>query len=1092
LLYRSSAGSGKTYNLAREYLCLALKYPDNYKRILAVTFTNKSTNEMKSRIVDQLAALSVGDVSSDLALYLMDKLGFDQDKLQIRATDVLSKILHSYSFFSVSTIDRFFQRIVSAFARETGISGGYGIELDQQTVLTEVIDQMYREIAEDKHLKDWLVRYSEAQVNENKSWDVRKELVDRGMDLLKEDYLKVAEKEESPFKADEDKVAFIRNLQEKKAKIEYTLSGYAKEALIIIERHGLDIHGFAHKASGVGSYFLKISRKEIDEPNSYVLKALADRENWSAKTSPDKSRILAALDDGLFDQLQRIIEYYEAQKRTYFSILTIQPLFYGFAILLEIEKRLSDYRQENRVILISDLTRFIRKIIGGNDAPFIYEKTGTIYQHFLIDEFQDTSSFQWDNFKPLIENALAHDKLCLVVGDIKQSIYRWRGGDWRIITDGLKQDIGQPNIETRELDTNWRSLPIIVGFNNYVFKNAPAIIADLLSVQQEVSEGSGTAGSIMEEAYADAIQRVAEKNAGESISGKIQIQFYDDDKDGDLKWKDKVLNSLPETMESIQDDGISVSDIAILVRGKKDGESVANFLMNYRNSEHAKPGYTYDIISSESLFLSSSYAIRIIINAMKLLYDPDDRIALFNILYYNHQLGDSGITDMSEVYPIIAEHQTNDPIWKQFLPEAFLNHFQNLANDPIPDLAEELIRMFKLGDHSGEYSYLLAFHDAILDYTKKSRGDLDDFLNWWQEKGDDLSIQESDGLEAARILTIHKSKGLQFKAVIIPFCDWDLDHSRKSPIIWCRSDDPVFNAAGHLPVKYSSKLKRTFFEEDYYSEQIMAHMDNLNLLYVAMTRAEKVMYVSGKVPAKEKNGKVKIRRGGDLLYDLVSDCKEKLGDGDSILNDRNVDLHWDPERNLFSLGKVIAQKEIPESGQTNLLTEYLTGHWSQKIRIKSEEKKYFEDDIKNGFRSRINYGLVVHDILSTVIYKHQLQTALIRSVIEGTISEEEKNTLKQKIEKLWQNPMIDDWFSENWQIKTEVPVLPKTGDLHRLDRVMIKDKKAVVLDYKTGSPTKKDKDQVREYIILLREMGFTDVEGYLLMLESNDLLKVEE
>ncbi|MFC2124006.1 UvrD-helicase domain-containing protein [Bacteroidota bacterium] len=1096
LLFRSSAGSGKTYNLAQEYLSLVLKYPDNYKRVLAVTFTNKSTNEMKTRIVNQLAAIAEGNTSSDVAIYLEKRIGFDPEQLQERAKEVLTRILHGYSFFAVSTIDSFFQRIISAFTRETGISGGYGIELDKKKVLTEVVDQIYQEISDNVQLRNWLVRYSEAKVDENKSWDVRKELIDRGMDLLKEDYQKITEDVKGGFKSDNDKIKFLKRLQEKRAIIENTMSTDASKALEIMDHYDLDTEDFTQKNSGVGAYFLKLSRKVIEEPNNYVKNAIMDKGNWFPKTSSRKKEILNALDNGLYDQLIKINEYYQENKRIYYSIIAIQPLFYGFAILLEIENRLSDYRLENRVILVSDLTKFLRIIIGENDTPFIYEKTGSIFHHFLIDEFQDTSSFQWDNFRPLVDNALAQNRLCLAVGDVKQSIYRWRGGDWRIITRDLNQDIGSSRIEIKELDTNWRSLPVIVDFNNYIFKHAPNTISALLFDHQVSCDNEGIINrlkannQVVSDAYSDAIQKVAEKNLKKGIEGKIQIQFFDDDKDAELEWKEKVLHKLPEILESLQDDGLNIGDIAILVREKKDGARVANYLMDYQNSEKTKPGYRYSVISSESLFLPASHAIRIIINTMQLLYNSDDRIALFNILYYSHLMNHSNQLDLNRIYPLIAEKEIEDPAWIQFLPDEFLTRFHDLATYSLHDLTEELIRIFKLNQYPGEYAFLMTFQDTLLDYHKNGRGDLEDFLGWWLENGSEISIQASDGLNAARILTIHKSKGLQFKAVIIPFCDWDLDHSRNSPILWCKNDDPLFESAGYLPVRYGSKLNQTFYEEEYYTEQIMAYMDNLNLLYVAMTRAEEAMYVFGNQPKIENDGSVKIKRSGDLLYSLVSSYGENYSKEDSALSGKETSFDWDENQKLFCIGKVESYQGTSVSGSINLLDEYISGPWIRKIQIRSEENEYFESVDAKEIRSRINYGLIVHDILSRVIHKNQLESALKRSVIEGSISQNDKKTFQDKIKKLWEDPKINDWFSGNWQVKTEVPVLPKTGDLYRLDRVMIKGDSAIVVDYKTGSPTNKDKDQVNRYIQLLREMGFKKVEGYLLMIEKNELLKV--
>lgn len=1093
ILYRSSAGSGKTYNLAREYLTLALKYPDNFKRILGVTFTNKSTNEMKSRIIEHLSQMAQGDTFSDMAKAIKDTLGFDNERLIHQARMVLARIMHNYSFFAVSTIDSFFQRIIGSFTRETGISGGYSIELDQDKVIADIVDGIYLDISNDSELLDWLVRYSETRLEENKNWDVRNDLLIQGKNLLKEDYQKIRDDVMRAFSTDAKKVGFINRLKKKKAIIENTLSGYAETALEIIHNYGLTIDDFAYKSAGVAGYLLKISKKDISDPGMRILEALQDKGKWYANASEKKEIITDAINNGLYDQLTRIVNYYELNKREYHSVLSVLPLFYGFAILMEIENRLSEYRKGNRLILVSDLTIFLRRIIGENDTPFIYEKTGSVLNHFLIDEFQDTSTYQWENFKPLVNNALAQNHLCLAVGDVKQSIYRWRGGDWRIITQKLKEGIGENQMIIKELDTNWRSLPNIVSFNNYVFTHAQDVIIRLLSDKQSITAGTSLAAKLTEanqtlrDAYRDALQKAARLNQGE---GEVFVRFCNDDKEKGVSWMDGVQAEIPHILESAQDRGISLAEIAILVREKKDGARLARYLLDYQHTDQAKPGYKYDVISSDSLFLSASNSIQVLINAMRIIHDCRDKASLFNVVYYFLRLKDEEIKDLDGFFPAIAEKELSDPVWLTYLPSEFIGRLSELKTRSLTDLTEEIIRIFTLNIYSGEIAFLLAFQDALIEYLKSRRGDLEDFLLWWMEKGVETAVQASERQEAARILTIHSAKGLQFKIVIIPFCNWSFDHGSNKQIIWCKSEESIFSSAGYLPVKYSGKLAGSYFDEQYYREQIMAYMDNLNLLYVAMTRAEESLYVYAKESTREKDGRTRISVSGDLLYELLSGDFPDSYDHSDRYSIEAIKKGWDPTGKIFTLGSIPAERISEKKSQSEIIDEFISLPWYDRIQIKKDESGFFDRSDDHELKSRINEGLIIHEILSRVIRKEQLDGVLKKSIMEGSIREIDTSHLRNKISRIWTDPIVNDWFSGDWIIKTEVPVLPQTGEFYRLDRVMLKGNKAVVVDYKTGKHTDKDLEQVSNYTKLLRDMGYDHVEGYLLMLETNFLLKV--
>ncbi|MDN5202983.1 UvrD-helicase domain-containing protein [Fulvivirgaceae bacterium BMA10] len=1084
-IYRSSAGSGKTYTLAQEYLKLALKRPQYYKHILAVTFTNKATKEMKDRIVKYLFEFSRG-VDNDMAQKLKTQLGYDDDTFQKRNQEVLSNILHGYSHFAVSTIDAFFQGVIRAFSKEMGLHGAFKLELQQDKVLREVIDQLLEDLKDNKALTQWLIRFSEEKVQESRSWDIRNEIKSLSGEIFKESF-KTLEGELIDIADHPDFFKdYLKKLQAIVGSFEGSMKKIGEEGIRAIESNQLAIEDFSYGKAGVANYFKKIIEGNDFTPGKRVITALDNVESWYSKSSSKKVLIAKVVEDSLMELLNAAVDQYEAHSEKYESARQVLTFVYALGILTDITSKLKEYRNENDIMLISDAARFLKEIIEDNDTPFIYEKVGSFYNHFLIDEFQDTSGFQWDNFKPLVENSLAQGYTNLVVGDVKQSIYRWRGGDWKLLQDQLREDIASEYLQEERLGTNYRSTKNIIDFNNKLFMEASAKIHEsclgkLEEIHDEVLKNQLTEQSHkIASAYRDVLQTYPDALNEGRIQGYVNISFFQTESEVDGKvmtWKDSVNQRLPVLIESLQDQGFRLNDIAILVRNARDGKMVADLMLAYKNSEQARDGYEYEVISNESLFLNSSPVVRLLISLLKYLANPNDNISKANIVN-EYQVYVQGKEDASshELFSVSSEEK-----FKSSLPESFIRQSTFLNQLPLYELVEQLVQSFDLINLRDQHAYLHAFQDVVLEYSRNEKGDISSFLEWWKDNAHDKTIKVSEELNAIQIMTIHKSKGLQFKAVILPYCDWSLDHdARKNNIIWCEAPSAPFNELKYVPLRYSTKLSKTVFRRNYYEELIQTHIDNLNLLYVGLTRAEDTLFAFGKA------SKSKQRTNGSF-----SDVSALLH---HVLSKKNEDFpgEWDAERNCYEYGAFenITVKSKGTHSSSLTLKKYISKSWRSRLTIKQHGADFFRAELPEKSK-KINYGLLMHELLAQIKHKKQLSEVLDTMSFSGEIDADIREKLNVDIQKLFENQVVNEWFTTDWLVKTEVPVLPKTGELRRLDRVMLKGDNAIIIDFKTGEKKKQDELQVRQYINLLKEMEYTSVEGYLLYTDVVEVVAIE-
>lgn len=1054
-IYRSSAGSGKTRTLAKEYLKLALNFKAGYFRhILAVTFTNKASQEMKDRILAYLDLFAKG-TPNELASELMLELNQDAQTFQQNAQAVQAAILHQYAQFSISTIDAFFQKVIRSFTREAGLVGDYRLEVEHDAILEEVIDNLIDELGTHKELTEWVVEFAKENLENERAWDVRYSLIEFAKEIFREEFKAIEDdvlkKTQEPF--------FFRNLLNELRKTKFgfvnTIKSKAREALDVMHSNGLSATDFKY-GGGVYNFFVKASRisraKDFDEKEKGKRPETdyQDIKNWPDKNTPHATLILTLANEKLLPLLNDILKCWTNSFQSAMSAEVSLNNFYSFGLLADIARKLKDYKDENNVMLLADAPKFLNGVIQDSDTPFIYEKVGSFYRNYLIDEFQDTSGMQWKNFQPLIINSLDQGYPGLVVGDVKQAIYRWRGGDLNLLQNQITNLVGNDRVNVKELDTNWRSARQVVSFNNALFKNAAGI----------VSLETGTSVSL--EAYKDVRQ-----HASRNEEGFVDIRFLRvDGAEENQDWTGLALDHLPEILEELQLRGGSLKDIAILVRRNEEGQQIAAHLLNYKNSMKAKRGCRYDVVSNESLRIDGAAAVNLILGAMRYLLNPDDSIARAQLAFEFARIHEPS-REFSDVFTV-----ANQSVFENNLPKIFTQRKPYLKKLALIELTETLIEIFQLGKLSGELVYIQAFQDLVLEFSNREKNDLGAFLEWWEDNRKKKSVQISGEVDAAQILTIHKSKGLQFKYVIIPFCSWNLDHDAfRSPNLWVSAQTSPFRGAGFIPVRYGKVLEQTYFGDYYREEFTKTYLDNLNLLYVAFTRAEQGLIITA--PHPELAGKSSI---SSLLHRGVTTSDELKGQW--------VESQQRWYSGQWNIGKPSEKDNIPAI----TLREYISTQWREKLVIRQTGHEIFQSEESS--REKINFGIHMHAVLSRVKHADEIDKTLDEIVAEGLLTAKEKLPIRNRIEDLLSIPEVADWFSREWTVLTEIPILLPDGPEHRVDRLLYRDKKAIVIDYKTGVPKRADENQVLEYMDIMRRMNFIEVKGYLLYLSENRVAEV--
>jgi ATP-dependent helicase/nuclease subunit A len=1155
-IYKSSAGSGKTFTLVREYVKLLIKEPNNYRHILAITFTNKATDEMKERIVRALAQLAANSPKAEsLAQVLLadpDLKPITERFLQQQAAKALALILHNYAEFSVSTIDSFFQQILRNFAKELKIPVRYEVELDTKAVIDTLVMKLLLDVGHRKEITQWLEEFVFASLDDDKGWKIERQITELSERIFQEDVWEnikvqidetpaeqtneknapanpklltnigqiIAETntpnsnlgnephltqnpnteqnsteqndlDNEPHLTQDQKLAqlaaqkellmtahyeklrsLVKKLHATRHAFEEKMIAFGKEGLALIAGYGLTVKDFK---VGTAGFFEKISRKNLEAPSATLLKIYAgDTTQWCAKTSLVKNKIDQLIDNGLQDLLIETIAFYDEQLPNYYSAQEVVKNIYIYGLLHEIKDKLIDYRTENSKLLISDTNFILNSIIKGtantdtfteSDAPFIFEKVGLTYHHIMLDEFQDTSNYQWKNLLPLVQNTLSEQHRALVVGDVKQSIYRWRGGNMNLLLTGLKRDLKPfwDDDTEQELAYNYRSKYEIVRFNNSLFKAATQVLNELPAL---------SGATAINQAYQTVEQQI-KKGEG----GFVQVQFLPNDAKSDMRWQEIAEQQTLELIDELQASGIKLNQIAILTRRNQDGSQMAKLL--------GEKGIK--VISSESLLLNQSPKIRLLMSLLKFIADQRNVIARAEVLVnyvdiYNNWLKRQ--TPSAELPPPITnnlhqlytDHQHPDPqnnLFNTLLPQNLIDNLSSLTKLALYEAVEEIIRHLKL-NHEPD-AYIQRFQDLVLEHTNQTGNDLRTFLVWWEQNQnkDKCSIIVPKGEDAITIMTVHKAKGLEFPVVIMPYADWSLKPKNGS-VLWSKSNQEPYNNMGIIPLNISNRLNQSHFSAPYQTELLDTYLDNMNLLYVAFTRPTDRLYAF--TPMYNPNSTAaktgELNSLHQLLYlALKSPHYATIGQW----SDNNTYTYGNNQNNTLT---------DAETDEVSPLTEYISNDYRQRITIKSESQKFFML-FDNDRSVAIRIGQQVHAVLEKTQTQTDVPNVIRKLQLKGIVNQDDIPTIEQRLHQVFNLPEVQMWFGDGWdKILCERTVMNNSRKKIP-DRVMLKGKQAVIVDYKTGEKKDSYFTQVNDYAQILESMGYQVTQKYLLYINED-------
>ena len=1041
--------------------------PQSYRNILAVTFTNKATEEMKMRILSQLYGIwkQLPD-SANYMKVICEKTGKPEDVVSQRAGIALSLLLHNYNYFRVETIDTFFQGVLRNLARELDLTANLRIGLNDVQVEELAVDQLIQDLHTTDVILQWLLKYIMETISDDKSWNVIGQIKTFGKTIFRDEYKSVSatlrQKLEEPGFFDR----YTTRLKELRQAAEERMKALASQFFDTLKSEGLSVEDFSYGKSGLCSFFLKLQSGIFDESivGKRVADSVGDPEKWCKKTHPRKELIYSLADTTLGTILRTAIEERPHQWKIYQSAdITLRHLS-QLRLLGSIEKKVRELNEGANRFLLSDTQQLLHALIDGSDTPFIFEKIGAQLQHIMIDEFQDTSTVQWQNFKVLLSEAMSQEGTeNLIVGDVKQSIYRWRSGDWRLLND-IHQQFPSPEaqLDILTLDTNYRSQRNIIAFNNAFFRQAAEL--EYLALQDDPE------ASALQRAYADVEQTVPEKLGN---NGLVHIQLLPAD-----DYLEKTFAGIADIVCELRDKGVKPSEMAILVRANAFIPLIADYFTKHLPDVR--------IVSDEAFRLDASIAVNLLVEALHLITHPDDNLAKADIakLYQCYVL-DKKTADNE----LLLSSNTLDDL----LPEGYIGHFEELMNLSLYELTERLYTLFELHRLEGQNAYLCAFYDQLLNFTSENATGIDAFVTEWQENLCAKTIQ-SDEINGIRLISIHKSKGLEFPHVIIPFCDWPLERSH---VLWCQPNEAPFNDLPIVPVDFSAKqLMGTIYEDDYQHEHLQITVDNLNLLYVAFTRASQSLFVIGRRDAN-KTRSMLIEQVLPLL------AKEKP---EAILS--GVDNEAEPIS--FTYGTLMPQaSDSPRKASPNpflqttkaLCIDIDTFDNPVSFRQSNRSKDFIiqqdEDNDEQQQRQYIQTGSILHQIFSTIRTSADIEGALKRLQLEGILYDEQVTAEKisAMLHKRLNNKRVADWFSDRWTLFNECTILTvENGEVieRRPDRVMTDGREWVVVDFKFGSPKDEYHDQVREYMQLLANMGHTHIKGYLWFVYSNRIEEVRK
>lgn len=1064
-VYKASAGAGKTFILTAEYILLLLREgADEWRHTLAVTFTNKATAEMKSRILETLYGISRGLPESDAYVEAITeslrKTGEEMGRNMMakRAGEALVSILHDYSYFRVETIDSFFQSVLRNMAYELGLNASLTVELNSGEVVSRAVDRMVEKMHLDAELQRWIMDFVKEQVDNGNRWDITGNVKKFAECIYREEYMKRTP-QENALLADSDNVRnFKAKMHAVKNSAKARLAKAAAEMKALMES---ELDG-GNKVSFYNRYTSALAKmgnaEQEDKPSATLMKAI-DNPLEILKTKDRQNASLAAAAQTVSESLAQFYRLYrEEMARTNTADLCLDNLN-SMRLLEAIEHEANEINAENNQFILSRTPVLLSRLKGDTDAPFVFEKTGVALHNVMIDEFQDTSQLQWDNFKELLFENQATGGSDLLVGDIKQSIYRWRNGKWEILA-GVKEELSRLHPQEKQLTYNYRSERTVVDFNNMFFPLAAQCLDDTVPTDDE---GHPPSPYSISDIYADVRQSSPKKHSG----GYVSVSLREKDTD----YREDTCRQLTDRIHSLLGKGLRQKDIAILVRNNADAKELTAYF-----STHAK-----DIrpVSDEAFTLEASVAVQMVIAALRCMVDSEGKDPIPSKYLALHYM-----TDVMRV-PAGMDSVCGEPPAK--LREAFFNQIPHLASLPLYILCERLHHILGLSRIEGQDAYIFTFFDNLQNCLRNGTSDIHSFLQAWDGEICRKAIPPA-GTDGIRVMTIHKAKGLQFHTVLLPFLDWEIERTLNETV-WHTPVGQPFCELGALPMKLIKKMEKSTMKDVYLKEMFQKRVDALNLLYVAFTRAECNLMIWGDTSRKNS-----VSTAGDLIR--------------AVLGNRMTD---DGGRLCFKTGKVVTASAAGKTKSANRMKTENTEAEALEAKMVSSEprldfrqsnlsRRYLADlsgTDKAQRQAYVEIGIAMHHVLSKIRHSGELDKALAQSVQEGLVADNSTmRDIAARLRKGFKNETVRRWFAPECEVFNECGIVcPGTdgnaSSSFRPDRVVIHGSVAEVVDYKFGTPREEHIQQVRVYMSLLRQLyPRHTVKGFLWYMYSGTIKEV--
>jgi len=1039
-VYSASAGSGKTYTLVKEYLKIVLSnpYPDYFQHILAITFTNKAANEMKERIVKNLKQFSMPEVldnPSDMFSSIVEELNLQPTIVHKRAKVILEKLLTNYGAFSVSTIDSFTHKIIRNFAFDLDLPINFEVELKSKNLLDLAVDKLIAQIGIDEELTDFLIDYALQNIEDDKTWDFSHTLRENASVLLQEtDRLHFLSSEDfniHQFKELSKKLLKHRN------QIEREIRKIGETALDFLIEKEVD-QGFYK--SYLPKYYEKlINFKELHDKISYdteLDRKMANGELYSKATNASKKGIIDLFANEICAHYEDSKRYFLANYPSYLLSEMVSGKIAVHAVLNHLNKELQLLKKDKNLLLSAEFNQLISDEIKNQPAPFIYEKLGSKYNHYFIDEMQDTSALQWENLIPLIENALSQEGGSLMlVGDAKQSIYRWRGGKTEqfiaLSTTGNDKENNPFYLEkeVKNLDTNYRSFKTVIDFNNAFFTH----IAQYFENETH------------KKLFLDTVNQkvIASKEGGYVQVSFVEIQ-EEDNYQPYLAKIESIINNL--------DPNFNKNDICVLVRKNKEGVAVANYLIE-KNIQ---------VVSSESLLIANNEKVVFIINLIRYLTKPTDELIKFECFsfLYKHLKIKLSFHDFISLFVKKEMNQVLNQLKEYGVDFNSSLFFQKSLYDAV----EYIIQSFNLTDKSD--AYIQYFLDFVIDFQSKELNSLSALLDEWELQKETLSIIAPENKDAVRIMTIHKAKGLEFPIVIFPF-DLEIKRELKGQTWISLEGNELYNGLPNMKINVSQKLQKIGAQgiDLYNQRQEELMLDSFNLLYVVLTRAVEQLYI-----VSQKKKSENIRWYSDLFMNFLTKNSTEIKD-------------------IYELGNPSKVSKVNKSEESAVQTTQQLNFISSsnaKINIVTNESKWWGTTLQEA----TNFGNKIHQLLAQIETFNDVDNTISLALQSGLISLIDAEKIKETLNAIVNHPKLKAYYQPNLVIYNEREILTNLADIIVPDRLVINQKEAVIIDYKTGKPMEEHKNQVNKYGFYVNELGYSVKFKFLVYI--NEKIEVKE